>query len=74
MADYATAYQDTRQRVAALVRSVGGDVLAMQAPATPEWRVRDILAHLVGVTADIVTGNLDGTPSDQWTARQVEAR
>ena len=29
-------------------------------PATPEWTVHDVLAHLVGVAADIVSGNLDG--------------
>ncbi len=33
-----------------------------------------MLAHLAGVTADIVSGNLDGAPSDGWTARQVEQR
>ncbi|MGQ0804930.1 MAG: maleylpyruvate isomerase N-terminal domain-containing protein [Actinomycetota bacterium] len=74
MADYATAYRDTRQRVAALVRGVDDDLLAILAPATPEWRVRDVLAHLVGVSADIVTGNLDGAPSDRWTTRQVGQR
>ena len=29
-------------------------------PATPEWRVHDVLAHLVGVTDDVVNGRLDG--------------
>ena len=33
------------------------------APATPEWRVHDVLAHLVGVPADILAGRLDGVAS-----------
>ena len=44
------------------------------APATPEWRVHDVLAHLVGVTDDVVNGRLDGIASDPWTAAQVDAR
>ncbi len=44
------------------------------APAAPEWRVRDIVAHASGVVADILAGNLDGVTTDPWTAAQVEAR
>ena len=44
------------------------------APATPEWRVRDLLAHLVGVTVDATEGRLDGVATDPWTAAQVDAR
>jgi uncharacterized protein (TIGR03083 family) len=43
-------------------------------PATPDWRVRDLLAHMVGVTADVVEGRLDGIASDAWTGAQVAAR
>ncbi len=31
-----------------------------------------MLAHLVGVTTDIVSGNLDGVGTDPWAAAQVE--
>src|SRR5262249_57966144 len=48
--------------------------LERNAPAAPEWRVRDIVAHLSGVTADINAGNLDGVATDAWTARQVDTR
>ena len=37
-------------------------------PATPEWRAHDVLAHLVGVTDDVVNGRLDGIATDAWTA------
>jgi uncharacterized protein (TIGR03083 family) len=71
MGEIGDAYHGVRTRVNALV--VGADVDAV-APATPEWTVHDLLAHLVGVTADVVQGNLDGVGTDPWTARQVAAR
>jgi hypothetical protein len=40
-------------------------------PATPEWTVHDVLAHLAGVTQDAATGNMAGAPGDAWTAAQV---
>ena len=71
MGQIGDAYHGVRTRVNALV--VGADVDAV-APAKPEWTVRDLLAHVVGVTADVVQGNLDGVGTDPWTARQVAAR
>lgn len=67
-------YGDVRARVSDILRSADTDALDASAPATPEWRVRDIGGHLSGICADIVTGNLDGVASDPWTAAQVEAR
>ena len=61
-------------RVNALVADADDVALDTIAPATPEWRVRDLLAHLAGVTADVVGGNLQGVGTDEWTARQVEQR
>jgi len=68
------AYRELRERVIALVQDLDETALHAVAPATPEWRVRDLLAHLGGVTADITSGNMDGVATDAWTARQVEAR
>jgi len=66
------AYRGVRVRVSELVADA--PTLDTIAPATPEWSVHDVLAHLVGVTADIVTGNLDGVGTDPWAAAQVDAR
>ncbi len=41
-------------------------------PATPGWRVRDVLAHVRGIAEDVRTGNLTGVATDPWTAAQVE--
>jgi uncharacterized protein (TIGR03083 family) len=72
--DYAGAYCALRGRVIALIRSATDEQLDAHAPATPEWRTRDVLAHLTGVTADILSGNLDGVGTDPWTKVQVDAR
>jgi uncharacterized protein (TIGR03083 family) len=63
-----------RIRVGELI--VGSDAAALDAvaPATPAWTVRDLLAHLVGVTADIVSGNLEGVGTDAWADAQADAR
>jgi uncharacterized protein (TIGR03083 family) len=74
MTDFAAAYRDVRSRVTAVVRGAGPGRLETVPPATPEWRVKDVLGHLCGVSADIVTGNLEGVATDAWTARQVGAR
>jgi uncharacterized protein (TIGR03083 family) len=74
MTDFAQTYGELRERVAQVVRRADPAALEAYAPATPEWRVRDLLAHLTGVAADVNAGNLDGVATDAWTARQVAAR
>jgi uncharacterized protein (TIGR03083 family) len=66
------AYRGIRLRVGALVTEADAADLTQRAPATPEWTVHDVLAHLVGVSTDIVAGNLDGVGTDPWAAAQVE--
>jgi hypothetical protein len=73
-AECAAAYRALRARVSELVRAAEPSDLDAIAPATPEWRVRDILAHMSGVNTDIVDGNLNGVASDAWTDAQVATR
>src|SRR5918911_3351769 len=68
-----TAYAETRARIVELVTAPGVGLDA-PVPATPEWRVRDVVAHLVGVCDDIASGNLEGVTTPPWTAKQVEKR
>ena len=72
--DHAEVYRSVRLRVMDLVCDLPEETLDCVAPATPEWRVRDVVAHLAGGTADIVSGNLDDVASDEWTGAQVNAR
>ena len=71
---HAVAYRALRSRVREVVESSDADVMLTVVPATPEWRVHDVLAHLVGVTDDVVNGRLDGLASDAWTQAQVDSR
>jgi uncharacterized protein (TIGR03083 family) len=72
--DYAGAYHDVRVGLIDLLRSRNDPELDTIAPATPEWRVRDVAAHLAGVCDDITQGNMTGVATDEWTAAQVAKR
>ena len=71
---HAVALCELRVRVSALVDDVDPAVLDLPAPATPAWRARDVLAHMVGVADDIVNDRRDGIASDEWTGAQVDRR
>jgi uncharacterized protein (TIGR03083 family) len=68
------AYRGVMDRVSTLAEGLDGPAADRTVPATPGWRVRDLLAHLVGVPADVLGGRLDGVATDAWTAAQVDAR
>jgi uncharacterized protein (TIGR03083 family) len=70
--DYSTAYAGVRERTSALLRAATPEQLAATAPATPEWTVKDILGHMVGVPTDVLAGRTDGIATDAWTGAQVE--
>jgi uncharacterized protein (TIGR03083 family) len=36
--------------------------------------VKDVLAHVAGIPADIIAGNIEGAATDPWTQAQVDAR
>jgi uncharacterized protein (TIGR03083 family) len=73
MSSDATVYRELRTTTIAVARAHLDD-LECQAPATPAWRARDVLAHLAGVCDDVVNGNLAGVATDDWTAVQVDKR
>jgi uncharacterized protein (TIGR03083 family) len=62
-------YRAARERITAMVDD---EVGTMPVPATPEWDVHDVIAHLAGITEDARTGNMAGATTDAWTAAQVE--
>jgi uncharacterized protein (TIGR03083 family) len=71
---HATSYRELRQRVTDVIRETDTSALARPAPATPGWRVHDVVSHLVGVPDDVVNGRMDGLASDAWTQVQVDKR
>lgn len=82
----AWAYEDGQRRARALVEDLGEDRLALTVPACPEWTVRDLVAHLVGVAEATVggayfLGAVDAWRDpgiaerrERWTAGQVSSR
>lgn len=68
----AAAYRELRSRVVELLRSTPEDRAELIVPACPEWTVRALVSHLVGVPEDIITGNMEGVASPNWTAAQVD--
>lgn len=67
-------YRSARGRIGALVAELDDEQLRTPVPATPDWTVHDVLAHLVGGGADVLANRLDGAPGDSWTARHVAER
>ncbi|MCW2816318.1 MAG: hypothetical protein JWN84_3773 [Nocardioides sp.] len=74
MTDWGTLYRDHVTAVGALAGDLTDAQLASTVPATPGWTVHDVLAHLAGGGADVVTGRLDGVPGPEWTLRHVNER
>ncbi len=65
-------YASARGRIAAIAVDLPREAAELNCPATPEWTVHDVLAHLRGSTEDIRTGNLEGVTTEPWTAAQIE--
>jgi len=72
--DLGESYRTVRERLTELVGSLSEDQLETSVPGCPQWRVRDVVAHLTGATADFIARYFDGAPSPVWTARHVDAR
>ena len=68
------AYRGLRERMTDLLERMDPSQADLAVPATPDWRVRELMAHVVGVTADVAAGRLEGAGTDAWTAVQVEQR
>lgn len=75
--DPGDVYESTRQRFEATMRSLDEGQLHTFVPATPAWRVRDLLAHVVGLVADLNAQRFpaaDDIGGTAWGAAQVAAR
>jgi len=72
--DWSGVYRENVDAVSALAGALDADDLALRVPATPDWTVQQVLAHLAGGPADLLAGRMDGAPSATWTARHVAER
>jgi uncharacterized protein (TIGR03083 family) len=67
----ARLYQETRERIIALVSGLDDAAWSTPVAACPGWSVRDVVAHLAAVADDWVGGRLAGAPTDEATAAQI---
>lgn len=74
MTDWAALYRANSDAVAALAEGLSDEQLTTRVPATPEWTVHEVLAHLAGSPTDVLTARMDGAPGPEWTARHVGER
>jgi len=65
-------YRAARLRLVDRLQPLDDEQWLRPVPACPGWRVRDVLAHLVGIIEDAFAGDLDGPPSPAQTAAEVE--
>ena len=67
----ARLYQETRERIIALVTGLDDAAWSTAVAACPAWSVRDVVAHMVAVAQDWASGRLAGPPTDAETAAQI---
>jgi len=63
--DWAEVYRSNVDAVTALAEGLTPEQLSRRVPATPDWDVHDVLAHLAGAPADALSGRMDGAPSQR---------
>ena len=72
--DCGLAYQRVRRDLLARLGELSPAGLGTMVPATPDWSVHDVIAHVVGITHDLNHGEFGRDDPDEWTANQVRTR
>jgi uncharacterized protein (TIGR03083 family) len=72
--DWAALYRANVEAVAGLTGDLSNEQLSARVPATPDWDVHDVLAHMAGGASDLVHDRMEGAPSPEWTQAHVTER
>ncbi len=72
--DAAGEWTRAQERVIGLVELSPEPETEQRVPACPDWTVRELLAHMVGLNADVLAGDEPDDHNSEWTQRQVDAR
>jgi uncharacterized protein (TIGR03083 family) len=72
--DWGQLYRDNVEALSKLAADLTAEQLSTRVPATPEWDVHDVLAHLAGGGQDVLSDRMDDAPSPAWTERHVQER
>jgi uncharacterized protein (TIGR03083 family) len=72
--DAITEWTNAQGRVIDLVESLNPEEAGRSVPACPDWTVTQLLAHMVGLNADVLAGDEPDDHNSTWTQRQVDHR
>lgn len=72
--DYAVEYSACRSRVRAMLADVSPTDAGTIVPSCPDWTVRDVCAHIAGVSAALVARDNPGPDVQAWVDRLVQER
>ena len=72
--DAVEEWSRAQQRVIDLVADLPPERADLRVPACPDWTVRDLLSHMVGLGVDVVAGDEPDDHNETWTGRQVDTR
>jgi uncharacterized protein (TIGR03083 family) len=61
-----------QQRVLALTENLSPQQAGTKVPACPDWTVRQLLSHMIGLNADVLAGNEPDDHNATWTQAQVD--
>lgn len=64
-------YRSVRLRLTAVLEPLSEAQWELPVAGCPGWRVRDVLAHLLGNVEDALAGRISGPPTEEQTRDQV---
>ena len=72
--DAIAEWSRAQQRVIDLVGGLPPERAELRVPACPDWTVRDLFSHMVGLGVDVLAGDEPDDHNEGWTQAQVERR
>ncbi len=72
--DLIDEWTEAQARVIELVADLPPEHAELLVPACPDWTVRDLFSHMVGLGVDVVAGDEPDDHNSAWTDKQVAQR
>jgi uncharacterized protein (TIGR03083 family) len=72
--DLIDEWTQAQGRVIELVADLPPEHAQLFVPACPDWTVRDLFSHMVGLGVDVVAGDEPDDHDSEWTASHVRQR
>jgi uncharacterized protein (TIGR03083 family) len=67
-------YRAVQDSMIELYSSLSAEETMRLVPTCPEWTVKDVLAHVVGIGSDFRADRREGSGGEAWTTAQVKVR